>query len=507
MANVDFNLGKIVSSLEYLCDIRNLDSINPVAVRLQHPVSGAEFVIIGSYVEPRTPLVPQKGIWVDFDPSSLTYRTCLRLVDFIANPLTPNWMYTWEQVFTQQDLFTYPQSYDLVLGLTGPIGPQGDIGPIGPVGLQGLIGAKGETGLTGPQGIPGPIGPQGLIGIEGQQGLQGIQGLPGQQGIQGLQGASGPAGPIGIQGVTGPIGPAGPKGDKGDTGVVDYDYILSQLKTLTALVIQGVSTLDEGKTTSFTADASFTDGSTQVDVLPVTWTSPIDLGTIDSSGLFTAVPLVFVDQSGDITGTFTNKGSSLTASKPLTVKAVPYVVSLEIVGATYTAVASQKTYSLVAVLSDGSSGPVVATSWAMVTPLVGSISSGGVFNPTAAPSNVAIIQVEYIDTTGQSIVADFAVYVTATAPSPVVVNSLEIVGSTHIVPGSSSAYSVTALLSDGLTQAGVSVNWAYSGSLGTIDSSGTFTAGPTAKGVANVLAAYNLGNGNSATTQINIAIY
>jgi hypothetical protein len=234
---VDQALVKFVESLSYICDVRNLDAIDPVSVTLQHPVTGLEYLIIGSYTEPRLPLIPLYGIWVVLDPSNIRYQTVMRLASYDLDPSTPDLWYTWQQLTSYEQIFTFPQVYDLYSGLSGPMGPAGPqgvrgetgpiglTGPVGPIGLtgpagpQGVIGAQGPQGETGPQGLQGVVGPQGVIGVQGPQGNTGLTGP------QGIQGNKGDTGPTGVQGAKGDTGPTGITGTDGLNGVAGIRYI------------------------------------------------------------------------------------------------------------------------------------------------------------------------------------------------------------------------------------------------------------------------------------------
>lgn len=412
MPQVDFNLTRFVDSLEYLCDIRNLDPLNPVSVKIQHPISGAEFLVIGSYFEPRQPLVPQKGIWVILDPVSALYKTVQRLVNFDVNPNTPAWMYTWEQVYTYDDLFTYPQSYDLLLGLRGPQGPAGIQGLKGDKGDVGPIGPKGDIGLTGPQGIQGPVGPQGLKGDTGGQGIQGDVGPVGPQGIQGIQGPSGPQGQQGIQGPVGPVGmvwkdawlsgttynaneavsyngssyislsggnqnndpstsplkwsPLALKGATGSTGatgaagadaVVDYVQVAEDLKVMTALTITGVASLLENTVSQYTLTAYFSNGTSAV-VTIADWTAAS--GAITTSGNFTA-PAVGADTNVLLSASYTYKGATLTATKNVFVTNSVAIDQLTIVGPSSVSQSSSTTFTVNAHYTNGTTQNNIAT--------------------------------------------------------------------------------------------------------------------------------------------------
>lgn len=202
-------LQEFVRSVQTLADIRNMDSFNPVAITVAHPVSAAEFIVIAAINEPQSTLVPVNGAWVNFNSNSADYLKVFRAESIVGNVIT------WVQSFTYDDIFQFPQYYVLPQGDQGPVGPAGPQGPVGPQGAQGLRGPAGPQGEQGIQGVAGPQGPQGIQGPQGVQGPAGADGTLGAKGDKGDQGPQGPAGqqgPAGIQGVEGPPGPQGPAG-------------------------------------------------------------------------------------------------------------------------------------------------------------------------------------------------------------------------------------------------------------------------------------------------------
>ena len=204
-------LDNFVNAMQHLSDIRNMDEFNPVELRVEHPVSHAEFIIVASIREPASWLVPRYGLWINFNPTSPDYRKVFRAMDFTGAGTVSQW----EQVLVYEDLWLYPQEWMIPTGPAGVAGPPGPAGPRGPAGPQGQPGPAGDKGLTGPsgpqgqqgpQGQPGPQGPQGAVGPVGPVGPKGDKGDPGIQGPQGTQGPQGPTGPTGLPGDKGDVG-------------------------------------------------------------------------------------------------------------------------------------------------------------------------------------------------------------------------------------------------------------------------------------------------------------
>lgn len=203
------SISDFVASIRTISDVRNMDEFNPIAVRIAHPVSAAEFTIIAAVRPPSSFLVPLYGIWINFDPASVDYEKVFRAHSFDHTGTAQ-----WEEVYTYDDIFRFDQVFILAAGPAGPVGPQGPEGPQGPRGPQGTAGVGG----AGPQGETGPPGERGLQGIQGPQGAQGFKGDKGDRGEKGDKGDRGDAGADGAQGIQGERGERGEKGDKGDRG-------------------------------------------------------------------------------------------------------------------------------------------------------------------------------------------------------------------------------------------------------------------------------------------------
>jgi hypothetical protein len=96
--------------------------------------------------------------------------------------------------------------------------------------------------------------------------------------------------------------------------------ILDAAATLNGIAISGPSTVNEGGTGSFTATASWSDGTSSNVTSQATWTT--SLGTIDSSGVLTA-PSVTGDQTATVGASYASGGATRTTSRDVTVTDTP----------------------------------------------------------------------------------------------------------------------------------------------------------------------------------------
>jgi Collagen triple helix repeat (20 copies) len=228
---MDARLSQFIEANLVLADARNLSATQNVEIRVAHPTTGLQYLLVVSVSEPNSNFLPTNALWLVADPTSSNYKKVLRLD--ISGTAMPGYHNTWQVIPNYTALFANPQAYSQPWagsqGPIGPQGPQGNTGPTGPqgnTGLQGSMGPTGPTGNSGTQGVaglPGPTGPQGIggpTGPTGSLGPTGPQGLQGQVGAQGQAGPAGDVGPQGIQGLIGNSGPTGPTGPTGNTGQV-----------------------------------------------------------------------------------------------------------------------------------------------------------------------------------------------------------------------------------------------------------------------------------------------
>ena len=244
-------LQTLADALEHIADLRGMDPLNPVVIRMEHPARNSFITIACSVREPSFKILPINGRWLNLDPTSVDFKKFFRLVelspavnltnrgvwspteiynsrDKVQDQATGLWYYSktnsntqnpvsegnyweyidplnpnvsnaiWEEITSYVDLMS---GYETYAGSIGPTGPQGATGPWGPQGIQGPAGSQGSPG------IQGPAGPQGSPGAAGPTGSQGPQGFQGPQGPTGAASTvPGPQGPVGPTGATGPSG-------------------------------------------------------------------------------------------------------------------------------------------------------------------------------------------------------------------------------------------------------------------------------------------------------------
>ena len=232
-------LQTLADALEHIADLRGMDPLNPVVIRMEHPARNSFITIACSVREPSFKILPINGRWLNLDPTSVDFKKFFRLVelspavnltnrgvwspteiynsrDKVQDQATGLWYYSktnsntqnpvsdgnyweyidplnpnvsnaiWEEITSYVDLMSGYETYAGSIGPTGPTGPQGATGPWGPQGIQGPAGSQGSPGIqgpAGPQGSPGAAGPTGAAST-----------VPGPQGPVGPTGATGPSG-------------------------------------------------------------------------------------------------------------------------------------------------------------------------------------------------------------------------------------------------------------------------------------------------------------------------
>ena len=222
-------LQTLADALEHIADLRGMDPLNPVVIRMEHPARNSFITIACSVREPSFKILPINGRWLNLDPTSVDFKKFFRLVelspavnltnrgvwspteiynsrDKVQDQATGLWYYSktnsntqnpvpegnyweyidplnpnvsnaiWEEITSYVDLMSGYETY------AGSIGPTGPTGPQGVQGSQGYPGSTGPTGPWGPQGIQGPAGSQGSPGIQGPAGPQGSPGAAGPTG-------------------------------------------------------------------------------------------------------------------------------------------------------------------------------------------------------------------------------------------------------------------------------------------------------------------------------------
>ena len=336
-----------------------------------------------------------------------------------------------------------------VIGVSGATGATGPIGVTGATGVIGVSGATGATGVVGVSGATGATGPVGVTGATGVIGVSGATGATGPIGITGATGVQGPTGPTGATGPTGVTGATGATpaiggsnthvqfnngGVLGGSANFAFDGTTS---SITGLSILGTSrfglaaTQDaiellgrNGGTSSFrvalrpatlsanrTQDLQNLGGVVALDVNKLSFfaaTTSAELAGVisDETGsgalVFATSPTLVTPVLGVATGTSFNSITGLSSTNPAALGAVAVgtgtttaradhvhpTTGLGLTSGTLAQFAATTSSQLAGVISDetGSGALVFATSPTLVTPALGTPSSGNLSNCTNVPA-------------------------------------------------------------------------------------------------------------------------
>ena len=487
-------LEQFINSTRQIGDLRNVARLNPTLFKINHPVNGTEFVIGVSFEEPATSGFPINGIWVVAEPNNPWYNRAFKLLQNIpANGYNS----TWEEIRRYEEIFTDPQYYLMTGGNTtvGPRGPTGATGPTGPTGLtgpMGLQGLQGPTGAAGPTGATGDTGPIGLQGTQGIQGVAGPAGATGPTGAVGPQGAVGPTGatgPTGIAGATGATGPQGPAGPTGADGADGQDAdpvlvmanILEMMQTPPVFTLVGPAQIFEGQAAVFNTYLEW-NGSLvpysavlSVDTLPGTANltivqTGIGAYTVTVDGITSDTPVNVVAN-----GTYNSQAVSDQQAATVVNSASPYIYIVEQPGLELIE-GQQATF--VVMYNDGAEGPEIDVSAQATLTFAAQDATFTVAGNTVTLNTVT----SGLNT--QALMGATATISGTVFNAPVVswtaikriVTGIEVVGSGSVAAGAQQQYTINATYNDGQTGAVVSTTWTADANIGTIDTSGLFTA-------------------------------
>ena len=260
--------------------------------------------------------------------------------------------------------------------------------------------------------------------------------------------------------------------------------------TLTGIAVSGPSSVNEGGTGTYTATATWSDGTT-TSVTP-SWSENSTYATISTGGVLTT-SAVTSNQAVTVTASYTSGGVTRTATRPVTVvNASATLTGIAVSGPSSVNEGGTGTYTATATWSDSSTTSVTPT-WSTT---LGTISAAGLFTaPSVTANQTATVTASY--TSGG---------VTRTATRPVtVVNAsatltgIAVSGPSSVNEGGTGTYTATATWSDSST---TSVTPTWSTTLGTISAAGLFTApSVTANQTATVTASYTSGGVTRTATR------
>ena len=160
--------------------------------------------------------------------------------------------------------------------------------------------------------------------------------------------------------------------------------------TLSGIAISGPASVASGKTGTYAATATYSDGTSKA-VTPTWSLSSTTYATISTAGVLTA-KAVTANQTVTVSASFTASAVAKTATKSVSIAyAAPAVTLSGIAISGPASVASGKTgtYAATATYSDGTSKAVTAT-WSLSSTTYATISSAGVLTAKAVTANQTV---------------------------------------------------------------------------------------------------------------------
>ena len=274
--------------------------------------------------------------------------------------------------------------------------------------------------------------------------------------------------------------------------------------TLASLSITGDDSVNENSSASYTATATFSDGSTQTVTNIASWSENSAYASINSSGVLSTSE-VPTDQTVTVQASYTGGGITESATKTVTIVDVPVPVtltSLSISGNDSVNESSNSDYTATATFSDGSTQTVTNSASWNENSAYASINSSGKLTTSAVPSDQTVtVQANYTYN-GATESATKTVTI-VDVPVPVTLTNLSISGDDSVNENSSTGFTATAFFSNGSTQSVAnSANWSENSGYASINSSGVLTTSqvPTDQTVT-VQASYSYGGITETATK------
>jgi len=163
--------------------------------------------------------------------------------------------------------------------------------------------------------------------------------------------------------------------------------LMDKETVLTGVSISGPATVDEGGVGSYTATASFSNGSTMDVTAGATWSITSGPGMIDTAGLYTAPGTIHADTGAQIAVSYSQGAVTKDAAMNITVvNSVKVLTGLNISGTQTVYQAQTASYVATASYDDGSTANVTTSSTWSISTGPGTIDGNGVY---AAPSSVS----------------------------------------------------------------------------------------------------------------------
>lgn len=246
--------------------------------------------------------------------------------------------------------------------------------------------------------------------------------------------------------------------------------------SLTGLTLSGPSSVNSGATASYTATATFSNGTTQNVSGSATWSLNPGVGSI-SGGTYSPGN-VTSNQTVTISASYTSGGVTKSANTTVTVVAqtsTKTLSSIAVTGPSSVNSGSTANYTATATFSDNSTQNVTTSATWSVGPAVGTIS-GGTYSPGNVTSNQTVTITASYTAGGVTRSGNTTVSVVA-SPSNATLSSIAVSGPSSVTSGTSGSYTATATFSNNTTQnVTSSASWSVNPAVGTI-SAGNYSPG------------------------------
>jgi RHS repeat-associated protein len=267
-----------------------------------------------------------------------------------------------------------------------------------------------------------------------------------------------------------------------------------------SLTIQGAASVNADATSTYTATATYNDGSSRT-VSAAFSLSPTTVATISSDGVLSAAA-VTANQTVTVNASYTEGNVTQTTSIDVAIIAPGWILrSLTIQGAASVNADTTSKYTATATYNDGSSRTVSAA-FSLSATTFATITSDGVLSAGLIPSNQTVTINAYYTEGGITQTASMDVQIVGR----LIPISLTIQGAASVNSSATSTYTATASYDDGSSKA---VNAAFSLSAttaATISSDGTLTAGVAANGATVTVNASYTESGVTVNASMQVTI-
>jgi hypothetical protein len=280
--------------------------------------------------------------------------------------------------------------------------------------------------------------------------------------------------------------------------------------SLVSVNVSGPSAINENASGTYTATATFSDGSSSNVTSGAVWSENSSATTISSAGIMSAGS-VSSNQSVTVTAAYTYNGITKSGTKVVTIVDVPKTLSsVAVSGPSSVTENTSGTYTATATFSDGTSSNVtIGAIWSENSSAT-TISTAGVLSAGSVSSNQSVTVTAAYTYNGVTKSGTKAVTI---VDVPKTLNSVTVSGPSSVNENAMGSYTATATFSDSSSSTvTTSVIWSENSSATTISATGVLSAGSVSSNQSvTVTASYTYNgvtrSGTKAVTVVNLLTY